>query len=98
MAKIEETRSYPNKSANDYFAAACRAYPKAGFELWKKREIAWLAIAKRMDEGKQIDSNASARPGNPPVLTVNISAEHLSEEALRPMMDKLLNALSEELK
>jgi hypothetical protein len=98
MAKIEEIRSYPNKSANQYFEAACRAYPKAGFELWKKREIAWLAIARIMQEGKQIDSNASARPGNPPILTVNISAEHLSEEALRPLMENFLNAMSEELK
>lgn len=97
MAKIEETRTYPGKTPGDCFSAAVRAYPKVGFNVWKKRELAWLALAKCTLEGKEVDSNLSARPGNPTPATLNLSADGLSEEALKGLADKFFQALEEEL-
>ncbi len=98
MAKIEETRTYPGKTPGDCFAAAVRAYPKAGFNVWKKRELAWLALAKRTVEGQEVDSNLSARPGNPVPLTLNMSADNLSEETLKKLAVQVFQAVEEELR
>jgi len=98
MARIEETRTYPGKTPGDCFAAAVRGYPKAGFHVWKKRELAWLALAKCTVEGHEVDSNLSARPGNPTPATLNLSAEGLSEEILKGLAEKVFEALEEELR
>jgi len=98
MAKIEETRNYAGKSANECYAAGVSTFSKCGFNVWKKREIAWLALAKRTENGKEIDSNFSARPGNPTPVTLTVSSDSLTEDVLRPFAQQFFAALDEELK
>ena len=44
MAKVEESRAFPNKTADQLYQAFEFAYQKAGFQTWKLRPIraGWL--------------------------------------------------------
>lgn len=98
MANYEEIRTFPGKSANDCYAAIQRTYPKVKFEIWKKRDIAWLVIAKRKEGASEIDSNASAGFGNPTPITYHLSTPNMDESALKAIADEFFLALEAELK
>jgi hypothetical protein len=83
MAKIEENRAFPNKTADQLYQAFEPAYQKAGFQTWKLRPIGWLALAKRQESGTDVQSTLSARPGKPASATLVITSESQSQEQLQ---------------
>ncbi len=97
MANIEKNKTYAGKSPTACFQAAVKAYPQAGFNIWKKRDIAWLVLAKCSEGGGEVNSNFSARPGNPTPVILTLSADHLSEEQLNQMAEKFFSAFDKEL-
>ncbi len=77
MAKIQTTQDFKGKATGDVYQAVIQAAPKAGLEVWKRRDIAWLVMVR----GGTMDGNISVRPGA--VVTVALSAAGMSEEELQ---------------
>ncbi|HZW03808.1 MAG TPA: hypothetical protein VFF68_07770 [Anaerolineaceae bacterium] len=87
MAKIQETKSLPGKQAGEVYQAILQAVPKAGLEVWKRRDIAWLVMVRGGNGSAAVDGNVSARPGSQ--VTVALNAAGLSEEALRAQAETI---------
>jgi hypothetical protein len=92
MSSVQKTYPIPGKSTADCYEAALEAYPKAGFEIWKKRELAYMLMAKCSGKDGQIDSNLMARFGSPTQIVLIVSAENLPEADLQPYLDKIYAA------
>jgi hypothetical protein len=95
MAKVMESRNYPGKSPDDCFDAAKVALPKAGFEIWKLRPIAWLVLANRQTPEGVAKANLAFRPGAAGTLT--LTGDRLSQETLQAMAAEAMVALDAEL-
>jgi hypothetical protein len=95
MAKIEENRAFPNKTADQLYQAFESAYQKAGFQTWKLRPIGWLALAKRQETGTDVQSTLSARPGNPASATLVITSESQSKEQLQAWAAEIWQCLEQ---
>lgn len=89
MAKIQTTHSYTGKATGEVYQAVLQAVPNAGLEVWKRRDIAWLAMVRG---GNGVDGNISVRPGV--VVTVSLSAPRLSEEDLQECAQAVFQAVS----
>jgi hypothetical protein len=95
MAKIQETRSFPGKSAGDAYQAILVAAPKAGLQVWKRRDIAWLAMVRSGTGSDAIDGNISARGTQ---VIVSLSASSLSEADLKARAETVFQELQGLLK
>jgi len=87
MAKIQVTHHFSGKATGEVYQAVLQAAPKAGLEVWKRRDIAWLAMVRG---GQGIDGSVSVRPGA--VVTVALSAAGLSEEDLQECAQAVFQA------
>jgi hypothetical protein len=96
MANIVENVMLAGKSTSDVFEAAKVALPKAGFEVWKLREIAWMVLGKGKINEIPADGNAMAMPGG--LVNVSVGAEGVSEADLRAAAQKIIAALKESVK
>ncbi len=92
MAKIQETRTYTGKSAADVYQAALKAVPLAGLQIWKRRDIAWLAMVRCGSGSEAVDGNVSARPGSQ--ITVSLSSSGISEADLRERAEQIFAEIS----
>ena len=93
MANIQEVISFEKKSTSDCYDAALEAFPKAGFSILKKREIAYYALAQITINGNLIDGTIMVRPGGTPQMTVSVGCNEMSEEDLKPISVKLIEAI-----
>jgi hypothetical protein len=93
MSKIERVGQVEGKSATEVYEASIPAFESAGFEVWKKRPLGWLSLAKMTLEGVEVDSNFAVRPTFPVSYTLTISAEGVSEEKLAELADRVLAGL-----
>ena len=92
MAKIQETHAYAGKSAGDVYQAALKAVPQAGLQIWKRRDIAWLAMVRCGSGSEAIDGNVSARPGSQ--VTVSLSSSGSNEADLRARAEQIFAEIS----
>ncbi len=92
MSKIQETRTYAGKSAGDVYQAALKAVPLAGLQIWKRRDIAWLAMVRCGSGSEAVDGNVSARPGAH--VTVSLSSAGASEADLRARAEQIYAEIS----
>ncbi len=90
MAKIIRTGAIENQSADAVYQASVPAFEAVGFEVWKKRPLAWLALAKKRVEGVEISANLAARPSSPVSYTLTMTADNLSEETLDEEADQFV--------
>jgi hypothetical protein len=93
MANIQEVVAFEKKSTSDCYDAALTAFPKAGFSILKKREIAYYALAQCTLNGALIDGTIMVRPGSIPQMTVSVGCSSLEEDALKPLAEKLIQAI-----
>jgi hypothetical protein len=63
MAQIQQNRKIPGKQAGDVYQSVIQAAPKAGLQVWKRRDIAWLAMVRTGLGSDAINGNISVRPG-----------------------------------
>lgn len=96
MAQTTVTRNYPGKSPDALFAAALTAMPKAGFQVWKKRPIGWLVLAKRRVPEGLVQVNLAFRPGA--AATLSLTGEGVPSETLKALSDEALAALDAALR
>lgn len=94
MAKLETSRSFPNKTADQVYAGFEAAFRQAGFDPWKLRPIGWLAMAKRLESGGEIQANLSVRPGNPVSALLLMTSDRHTVEALQPLAEAIWQALA----
>ena len=95
MANITETIMVSGKSSSDIFEAAKVALPKAGFKVWKLREIVYMVLAKGKVNDSDADANIMARPGGS--VAVTVGAEGVSEADLHAAAQKIVAALKEKI-
>ncbi len=94
MARIQETKTLPAKSADAAYGAAERVLTAAGYTLVKKRPMAWLLIAKCTRAEDSIEVNFAARPGAAASVTLSLSSDTLDEAGLKAEALRLLAELS----
>ncbi len=90
MGKISESREYPALTADDCFHLAVTAITQAGFEIFKKRDFAWLVIGKRSTTQGQVEANITARPGKAPSVTFSLSSDMLNDQELENQTNVLI--------
>jgi hypothetical protein len=81
MARYEETRTYAGRSSAECFAAAQKALPQAGFEVWKVRPIAWLVLSRHKEGTGTINANVSCLVAGR--VTLAMGGDQASEETLK---------------
>lgn len=94
MARIQETATLSGKNADVSYAAAERVLTSAGYELIKKRPMAWLLVGRRQGPEGTIDANFAARPGAAAGVTLSVSSEELGEAALKAVAQQILAELA----
>lgn len=97
MAKIERSGEVQGKSATEVYEAAVTAFEEVGFEVWKKRPIAWLAMVRGTFEGLAFDGNLAARFTQPTSYILTLTSETMSDELLGKAADTFLGVLTEKL-
>jgi hypothetical protein len=79
MTQMQETRKVPGKPASEIYQLILQAAPKAGFQVWKRRDIAWLAMIRTGTGSDAINGNVSVRPG----ADVTIALTGSNQEEMR---------------
>lgn len=89
MAKIQETRNMSGKPAGEIYEAILKATPTAGFEVWKRRDIAWLVMVRR-SEG-DINGSVSVSPGGQVIVALN--APGMTEAEVNALAETYFKAI-----
>jgi hypothetical protein len=97
MAKLEVRRYFAGKSANECYQAILRAVEKAGYAIFKKREIAFLVLCDGSLDNSAININLMVPFGSPTAVTMNISGENIPEDRLSAEADRFFSILKKEL-
>lgn len=97
MAKIERTGEAQKKSPTEVYELAVEVFEQEGFEVWKKRPIAWLAMVRKTYDGCLIDGNLAARFTSPTSFTLTLTSDDLAEAELAKAADSFMNALEQKL-
>jgi hypothetical protein len=98
MSKIEITRSYENKTANESFDAAQVALVNTSFEIWKTRPHGLLILANRETSEGVLNATFSVRPGAGVTILLSIVGESVSEEFIHAIGDEVLAAFEAEIR
>ena len=93
MAKIEVKHPFPGKSTSECYKACLALVDKAGYKLFKKRDIANLVICNGSVEGYPVDLSLMVPFGNPATVVVSLASEKSNETILRAEMGRLINLL-----
>jgi len=91
LAKISITQEYSGLTADDCFNHAVTALTQSGYEIFKKRDFAWLVIGKMTTSNGVIEANISARPGKVAITTFILSSDSIKEESLKEYADQLVH-------
>jgi hypothetical protein len=97
MSKIEVTRTYENKTANESFNAAQIAFTTTNFEIWKTRPHGLLILANRETAQGVLNATFSARPAAGVTVLFSIVGESASEDFVRTIADEVLAAFEDNL-
>lgn len=91
MQKIRLEKTFSGKSPDDCFNAAPTAFKNVGFEIFKVREIAWLVMAHRKENGCLIEASIGARPpGNCTQVVISVNSAEISKEVLQTHADNIV--------
>jgi len=94
MAKYTYSSEITGKSATEVYHASLTAFERAGFEVWKERPLAWLSLARKTENDKEISANLAARATSPTSYTLTLAADGLTDEILEENAEKFLQAFS----
>jgi hypothetical protein len=78
------------------FAAALTAMANAGFQVWKKRPIGWLVLAKRKVPEGLVQVNLAFRPGA--AATLSLTGDGVPSETLHALGEQAFAALDAALR
>jgi len=97
VAKFQESRTFTGKSADGCYKAAEAALPKVGFGVWKRRPMAWLLLARRSQPEGSIEGNVACRPGAGALVTIALSSDTVTDDALKTLAEQVFSAIAAEL-
>jgi hypothetical protein len=89
MAQMQATRKVPGKPAGEVYQSILQAAPKLGLQVWKRRDIAWLAMIRSGTDSNAINGNVSVRPG----AEVTIALSGSSEADLQLYVEKIFQEI-----
>jgi hypothetical protein len=98
LAKVEIKRAFPGKDSSECYQASLRMVEKAGYQIFKKREIASLVICEGNLDGQHVDMSAMTPFGFPTAVVITLSSEAASEDLLKTEASRLFTLLEAELK
>lgn len=91
MPKYERIEIFPEMTANELFNAAVNGLEQSGFEIWKKRPVAFLFLSKKKIDGIDVTNNLAVQFGSPTTLKMTLSAEKLDESGLSKIADDTIS-------
>jgi len=98
LAKVEIKRPYPGKNTAECYQACLRMVEKAGYQVFKKREIASLVICNGNVNGLPISLSAMVPFGSPTAVMLSLSSEDAGEDVLNLETGRLFDLLEAELR
>ena len=98
MAKVEIKRLYPEKNSTECYQACLQMVEKAGYQVFKKREIASLVICNGKINGLPVSLSAMVPFGLPTAVMLSLSSEEAGEDVLNVETGRLFALLEAELR
>ena len=89
MSTVREIKEIPDLSPDIAYKQANQAFRNTGFDVWKERPLAWLVMAKLVDEQGTIQANAACRPGINTSITITLDSEDHDEVHLKSLLSKV---------
>jgi hypothetical protein len=93
MASVQLKKEYEGKLDSEVYEAAKQAIVKAGFTVWKTRDLARLVLGTGTLDSKEVRLNVivSMMDGS---ATVTAESDDLDEKKLTPIPEKIHEELS----
>jgi hypothetical protein len=80
MPKISLKEEVSGKSADFVYESFINIFKDIGFEIWKKRPLAWLFIAKGNIDDYQIDATLVVRATSPVGYTLTLASSDITDD------------------
>lgn len=93
MGRAEVVHSFPGMSADRCYTCAGEAFTGLGFDLLKRRPMAWLLQARRETASGSIQASYVGRPGPTASATITLWSDSASDDALAALMQDLLRRI-----
>ena len=97
MAKVETKRPFPGKETGECYQACLRMVEKAGYQVFKKREVASLILCNGNVNGLPVSLSAMVPFGFPTAVMLSLSSEEADEDVLNLETSRLFDLLGAEL-
>ncbi len=97
MGRVEVAHAYPGKSSRECYQACIRAAEAAGYSIFKKREIASLAICKGSIQDAPAELSLLVPLGSPTRVQLSLSSDRCGQEALMSESERLFRLLEVEI-
>jgi len=95
MAKIERTGEVTGKSPSEVYESAVEVFEASGYNVWKKRPIAYLAMVRISVDGYGVEGNFAARFTSPTSYILTLTSEEMLDNQLAKVADTFISALNE---
>jgi hypothetical protein len=96
MSKCDFKRPFPGKSPSEGYQAILRVVEKAGYKIFKKRDVAWLVICEGKIQDHKVSLTLSIPFGSPTSVAMNLSSDSLDETALQLEAERIFTLLGKE--
>ncbi len=97
LAKLELARDYSKQKASACYQAGLRATAAAGYQLFKKRDIASLAILNGMIQGKPVELTLTVPLGAPTRVVLSLNSDAGDDPFLKAEGARIFDLLDKEL-
>lgn len=97
MAKCELKRPFPGKSSSECYKAILGMVEKAGYKIFKKRDVAWLVICNGQVDGSSASLTLSIPFGSPTSVLLSLSSEKADEARLKLEAERIFSLLGKEI-
>lgn len=97
MAKVELTGEVTGKSPSEVYETAVDVFEANGYDVWKKRPIAFLAMVRTSIDGLGVEGNLAARFTSPTSYILTLTSEEMSDDQLEKAAELINKALREML-
>jgi hypothetical protein len=97
MDELEVKRMFPGKSIPECYKACQHMVEKAGYKIFKKRDIASLLICEGQLDGKPANLTVMIPFGSPTSIILSLTGDGMDETALNSELTRLFAQLEKEL-
>lgn len=94
MAKVERKVEAADKSPSEVYQTAIEVFEANGYNVWKKRPIAYLAMVRTTVDGFAIEGNLAAQFTSPTSYILTLSSEKMTDAQLEKVAEAFINAMN----